>query len=111
MDLKLFGKKIREKRKERGLTNQEMADTCNMHEGYLRQVENGSKLPALPLLVKICEVLHTSPNYLFGFTEEENVKDILEDLYSLSPYQLRAVKHLIKSFVSFERNENSSKEE
>lgn len=107
MDLKLFGKKIREKRKERGLTGQQVADLCHMHEGYLRQVENGNKLPALPLLIKICEELHTSPNYLFGFSEEVDIQDIIEELYTLTPHQLKAVKHLIKSYVEFEKSEDS----
>lgn len=61
-----------------------------MHEGYVKQIETGSKLPALPLLLKICETLHT-----------KDVQDVLELLYTLTPDQLKAVKHMISSYLEF----------
>lgn len=102
MDLKKFGKKVKEKRQELGLSRQDVSEICNIHEGYVKQIEVGSKLPALPLLLNICETLHTSPNYLFEFSEDKDVQEVLEMLYTLTPYQLKAVKHLISSYLIFE---------
>lgn len=85
---------MKEKRQELGLSRQDVSEICNMHEGYVKQIETGSKLPALPLLLKICETLHTSPNYLFEFSEDKDVQDVLELLYTLTPEQLKAVKHI-----------------
>lgn len=50
---------------------------------------------------KICETLHTSPNYLFEFSEDKDVQDVLELLYTLTPDQLKAVKHMISSYLEF----------
>ncbi|WP_270444855.1 helix-turn-helix domain-containing protein [Blautia intestinalis] len=83
------------------LSRQDVSEICNMHEGYVKQIETGSKLPALPLLLKICETLHTSPNYLFEFSEDKDVQDVLELLYTLTPDQLKAVKHMISSYLEF----------
>lgn len=110
MDLKKFGRKVKEKRQELGLSRQDVSEICNMHEGYVKQIEVGSKLPALPLLLKICETLHTSPNYLFGFSEDRDVKDVLDTLYMLTPHQLKAVKHMISSYVKFEESEGLKEE-
>ena len=66
-----------------------------MHEGYVKQIETGSKLPALPLLLKICETLHTSPNYLFEFSEDTN-------LWFLIPYSW--VSKSMKSIIGLDVN-------
>lgn len=95
---------MKEKRQELGLSRQDASEICNMHEGYVKQIETGSKLPALPLLLKICETLHTSPNYLFEFSEDKDVQDVLELLYTLTPEQLKAVKHMISSYLEFKEN-------
>lgn len=95
---------MKEKRQELGLSRQDVSEICNMHEGYVKQIETGSKLPALPLLLKICETLHTSPNYLFEFSEDKDVQDVLELLYTLTPEQLKAVKHMISSYLEFKEN-------
>lgn len=42
MDMKRFGKKLREKRKYHGMMYQELADLCYINHGYVRQLEAGS---------------------------------------------------------------------
>lgn len=98
MDLKKFGKKLREKRKNLKLTRSELANRCNMHDGYLGQIENGYKMPSLSMLLTICRELHTSPNYLLEFEEDTEIKEILQIIYALSPFEIKAVKHLIRSY-------------
>ena len=55
MERKQLGRRIKEVRKERGLT----ADAT-----YLRQIEGGSKTPSLPVFTDLCNALHISPAYL-----------------------------------------------
>lgn len=99
MDNKNIGRKIRQKRREHGYSTQEFAVLCHMSEGYLNQVENGIKLPALPLLITICESLQTSPNYLFNFVEDAEMKEIIEKCYRLTPEQLKLVNYLMDYFI------------
>lgn len=99
MNNKSVGRKIKQKRKESGYSTQEFAELCHISDGYLNQVENGSKLPALPLLITMCECLHTSPNYLFGFVEDREMKTLIEKCYELTPEQLKLVNYLVDYFV------------
>ena len=64
MNAKRLGRKIREKRKQCGLTSQQLADLCHVNDSYIRQLESGKKVPSMPLLLNLCDELETSPNYL-----------------------------------------------
>ena len=57
MEAKRLGRKIKEKRKEHGLTSEKLADKCFINEGYVRQLESGKKIPSMPLLIRMCEIL------------------------------------------------------
>ena len=85
MNQKEFGAKLRGKRKECKLSYQELAERCHVNHGYIRQLEAGNKLPSVSLLFIICDVLGTSPNYLFGYTEDNADKELLERIYQLTP--------------------------
>jgi transcriptional regulator with XRE-family HTH domain len=58
-----LGRVIRQKRKEKNLTLQELASRCGLSLGFLSQVENGQTQPSLSSLRKIAQGLGTS---LFG---------------------------------------------
>lgn len=47
MEMKRFGEKLRGKRKEHGMSYQELADQCHINHGYIRQLESGKKLPSV----------------------------------------------------------------
>lgn len=64
MDKKAFGSRLRQARKDRGLTSEKLSDFCNINATYLRQIEGGTKVPSLPVFVSLCNVLGASPNSL-----------------------------------------------
>lgn len=103
MNRKKFGEKVRQKRQENGFSYEELAKILNINPGYLKQIETGKKVPALPLLISFCEVLHTSPNYLMEFAEDCNVKKIIEKCYEMTPYQLKALDSMITAYREFEK--------
>lgn len=106
MDRKKIGKKIRQKRQLLGYSTEQMANLCHINEGYLKQIETGSKLPAMPLLITLCELLQTSPNYLFEFTEDTEVHEIIDTCYKFTPRELRTLKYLINAYMEFQNSEN-----
>lgn len=55
-----LGRAIRQKRKEMGLTLQQLAEACDLSLGFLSQVENGQTVPSLSSLRKIAQGLNTS---------------------------------------------------
>ena len=74
-----LGNKIKEKRKLLMLTQQELANRCELTKGYISQLENNMVSPSLETLEIILEVLGTSLSEFFKddkdrkivFTEEE----------------------------------------
>ena len=108
MDPKEFGAKLRGKRKECKLSYQELAERCHVNHGYIRQLEAGNKLPSVSLLFIICDVLGTSPNYLFGYTEDNADKVLLERIYQLTPEQKRVMLCILDAYLSLEKIETES---
>lgn len=55
-----IARRIREKRKELGLTLEELAKETGLSKGHLSQIENGGKVPPISTLSKIAFSLETS---------------------------------------------------
>ncbi|MEK7858683.1 MAG: helix-turn-helix transcriptional regulator [Elusimicrobiota bacterium] len=53
----LLGRRIREERKVRGLTQQQLADVVGMDAGHLSRVEHGKAVPSINAVKKIADAL------------------------------------------------------
>ena len=62
MDQERIGKFICELRKEKNMTQQELADKLNVTDRAVSHWENGRRLPDYSLLSELCEVLSVSIN-------------------------------------------------
>ena len=92
MDQERIGKFICEIRKEKNMTQQELADKLNVTDRAVSHWENGRRLPDYSLLSELCEVLSVSINELFlgerisneKYKEkaEENMSKLIKDNYS-----------------------------
>lgn len=59
-----LGEKIRETRKERGLTQEELAFKANLHRTYIGMIERAEKNLTITNLYKIAKALEVSTSYL-----------------------------------------------
>ena len=64
---KLLGKNIKKKRKERGLTQQELADKIGISLNFMGKVEVGFSKPSLDTLIEISTALNTEVSDLCKF--------------------------------------------
>lgn len=62
-----LGKRIQKLRKERGLTQEEMAEKLNISRTHMGHIEQGRKAPSLKLMDKIARVLKVKVQELFPF--------------------------------------------
>ncbi len=72
---KNFGKKIKEKRLEKELTQEELAEKIGISPKSLSQIELGNNFVSAENLEAICQALSISPRVLFDFDINEKTKD------------------------------------
>lgn len=60
---KLVGIRIKHKRKEKDLTQDELSELMNISPGQLSCIERGVYLPTTQNVYKICDILGEEPNY------------------------------------------------
>lgn len=70
MDL---GKKIKRMRNQKGLTQEELADRCELTKGYISQLENNLNSPSIATLTDILVALGSSLSEFFQEETEEKV--------------------------------------
>ena len=58
---RLFGNNIRRYRKERGLTQEELADEVELAVTYVGQIERGQRNPTLDVVERFAKVLGVRP--------------------------------------------------
>jgi len=70
-EAQLFGRRLRELRKERGLTQEELAESADLSGNYISDLELGLKVPSLTILVRLSQALEVAtPELLSTFTRE-----------------------------------------
>lgn len=69
-----IGKKLRSLRIQRGLTQEELADRCELSKGFISQVERNFSSPSIATLMDLLECLGTSlQDFFTDHTEEKSV--------------------------------------
>ena len=66
MDFYQLGQKIRSLRLTNHLSQAELAESIDVSTNYIGQIERGDRKPSLETLVSLCEVLHTSLDYILS---------------------------------------------
>ncbi len=80
----LIGLRIKELRKRKGLSQEEVAEKAETSPNYLSRMERGTENPTLDMLIKISEALKVEMWELFDFSHQENPKVLRELLKRLA---------------------------
>lgn len=68
-----LGSKIRQMRNQKGLTQEELADRCELTKGYISQLENNLNSPSIATLTDILAALGSNLSEFFREEMEERV--------------------------------------
>ena len=68
-----LGNKIKDMRRQKNLTQEELADRCELTKGYISQLENNLTSPSIQTLCDILNALGTTLADFFREEEEEKV--------------------------------------
>lgn len=74
--LKVFGNRLSELRKKKGISQYKLADELGFSRGQIANYEQGSREPDYSTLLKIAEYFNVSTDYLLGKEEFDN-RDLL----------------------------------
>lgn len=69
-----MGQRIKRARKEKSLTQEQLAEACNISVSFMGHIERGSRIPSIETLCALCRALDVSSDYLLGLAEEAAMK-------------------------------------
>jgi len=70
MVVKQFAKVLQELRHESGLSQEELADKCDLHDRYISFLERGLRQPTITTIFKISKALNILPSELIKKVED-----------------------------------------
>ncbi|HET8840805.1 MAG TPA: helix-turn-helix transcriptional regulator [Ktedonobacteraceae bacterium] len=78
-----IGNRLAVLRREQGWSRQEIADMLSIHPATLAELENGSYLPSLPLVLRLSELFQLPVDTLFFLNTESSGSDtdVTEGVY------------------------------
>ena len=68
-----FGKKLRERREAKGLSQKELAKLLSTSYSVIGKYERDEMLPSIEAAKKIAKLIDTTVGYLLSETDEENI--------------------------------------
>ena len=88
-----FSENLKALRKEKGLTQTELAKRLGVNKSIICSYENQERLPSLNMLVKLSHIFNVSMEYLIGENKNKTV-----DVSQLTPEQISIVASVIEQF-------------
>ncbi|MBB5196090.1 helix-turn-helix domain-containing protein [Anaerocolumna cellulosilytica] len=107
-------RKIKHLRKDKHLTQLELAKKLNLTQSTIAAYENGIKIPTVENLLAIAKFFQVSTDYLLGLTENLNYEPIESNddfvSESIAPYTTTNSKEYSKVISYYHRLDNENKE-
>lgn len=105
MDVKLYlnevGKRIMERRKKLGMTQEELAERCDLTTQFVSYAEAGKRASRPENLMKIAIELGVSTDYLLtGRIVDQDMLLLSEKMHMLSPAQIRIIENIIDECIT-----------
>lgn len=92
-----FGEKLRRLRKEKNLTQKQLADLIGVKHSVISFYEVGDRVPSPEVIKKLAAALHVSSDYLLGIESSETM-----DVSGLDVHD----KALVRSLIDTLREKN-----
>lgn len=97
---KLLGAKIKEKRKAKNLTQEQLAELVEIGTPDISYIENGKFYPTVETLEKICKALNVKPFELYMFDSEKSILEMKSEMINELDKNEKLLKQMYKIFFS-----------
>lgn len=81
---KLIGRRIKELRKSKGLSQEQLAEKAETSPNYLSRMERGTGNPTLDMLIKLSNALEVEMWEIFDFGHVASHKELKESIQKFS---------------------------
>lgn len=94
IDYAALGKRIKNKRVENKLTQEQLGEMCELSAAHIGHIERGTRILSVEVLFRIAQVLNVSVDYLlFDSVENDNI------LSSIAPILKDSDKNKVNNFL------------
>lgn len=105
LDVKLYlsevGQRIMERRKKLGLTQEELAERCDLTTQYISYIESGKRSSRIENIMLVALELGTSIDFLLtGRIVDQDMLLLSEKMRMLSPAQIRSIENIIDECIA-----------
>ncbi len=88
-----FGIKIKELRKSKGMTQQQLSERIGITKAMISAYETGLRYPSYDILIKLTHIFHVTSDYLLGIESKKYF-----DINGLTDDQAEIVAKIIEEF-------------
>ena len=100
IDFKEVGGRISKCRRKAGLKQYQVCEMIDVNYKYISNLETGRSAPSLELVIKLCDVLHTTPNFLLLGIENQSAAlpydEVNNQINNLNNENRKIILELIK---------------
>ena len=100
IDYQLLGKRVLQLRKEKGWSQERLAEKSGISNNYVSNIENCYSIPSLETLMKLCDAFQITPNDLLLGVSQENKSYLNRDIAELLEQCSAQEKKYIRSKIS-----------
>nr|WP_228846506.1 helix-turn-helix transcriptional regulator [Clostridioides sp. ES-S-0173-01]UDN49533.1 helix-turn-helix transcriptional regulator [Clostridioides sp. ES-S-0173-01] len=101
--MEFLGTRIRERRKELGLTIEQLSEKIDIGYNHLSNIERGKKIPSLSTFLELINALDISADIILRDSVEHVQLNVLNEitnkLEDLNPDQLRTVEEVLTVLI------------
>lgn len=106
---KLFGKRLKQIRNNKNLTQQELAELCDMHPTTIGMYEVGKRTPSFKTIKFLAKKLEVDELSFFDFSDEYDMSKseerLISDLYKeVKNLDKKMLKHIIEYVKLLKKN-------
>lgn len=98
-DYAALGQRIRKARKQQGLTQEELAEICDLSTAHIGHIERGTRALSIESLITISNVLNVSTDYLLldvSTQADKNISGIINAVSNTDSTKLEKFYSVIK---------------
>ena len=88
-----FGKRLKELRKQRALTQAQLASRIHVTKAIISAYESETRYPSLEILIKLSDIFNVTTDYLLCLNKRHYI-----DITDMTPEQINILKEIARVF-------------